>query len=49
VRHLLGIHVLHDRRIGGGTHRTDDGENLIIFDQLARLLDRLGRLVAVVE
>jgi hypothetical protein len=30
-------------------HRADDGDDLVVFDQLARLLDRLGRLVAVVE
>jgi hypothetical protein len=49
VRHLLGVHVLHDRRVGGRAHGTDDGDDLIILDQLARLLNRLGRLVAVVE
>ncbi len=49
VRDLLGIHVFHDRGIRRRAHGADDGDDLVVLDELARLLDRLGRLVAVVE
>ena len=48
LRHLHGVHVLLDRRIGGGAERREDQKHLVALDQLARLLDRLRRAVGVV-
>jgi hypothetical protein len=46
--HLLGIHVSLHCRIGGGARRLEDKQDLVAFNELARLLDRLGRAVGVV-
>jgi hypothetical protein len=35
--------------VGRRAQRVEDEQHLFLFDQLARLLDRLGRVVAVVE
>ena len=48
LRHLLGVHVFVDRRIGRRAERIEDEQNLVALDELARLLDRLGRAIAVV-
>jgi len=34
--------------IAGGAYRTEDQQNLIAFDQFARLYDRLGRAIGVI-
>jgi hypothetical protein len=49
LRHLPLIEVFLHRRAGGGAQRAEDGEDLLVLDKAARLLDRLGRAVAVVE
>ena len=48
LRHLLGVHVFLDRRIRRRAEALEDQQDLVALDQLARLLDRLGRAVAVV-
>src|SRR6266852_3378973 len=48
LRHLLGIHVLLDGRVRRRAQRVEDEQNLVALDQLARLLDRLRRAVAIV-
>ncbi len=49
LRYLPGVEVLLDRRVGRRAERAGDGEHLVLLDQAARLLDRLGRAEAVVE
>ena len=49
LRHLLLVHVLLDRRVGGRAQRVEQAEHLVLLDELAHHLDRLGRAVAVVE
>ena len=48
LRHLLRIHVFVNRGIGRRAERVEDEQHLVAFHQLARLLDRLRRTVAVV-
>ncbi len=48
LRHLLGIHVFLDRRIGLGAERLEDQQHFVAFHQLARLLHGLRRAEAVV-
>ncbi len=48
LRHLLGVHVFLDRRISRRAERVHDEQHFVILDQLARLLHRLRRAVAVV-
>ena len=48
LRHLLGVHVFHDRRIRRRAERLEDQQHLVAFHQLAGLLDRLRRAVGVV-
>src|SRR5712675_2469328 len=48
LRHLLGVHVFVDRRIRRRPQRIENEQHLIALDQLARLLDRLRRTVAVI-
>ena len=48
LRHFLGVHVFHDRRIGRRAERLEDQQDLVALHQLARLLDRLRRAVGVV-
>ena len=48
LRHLHGVHVFLDRRVGRGAERREDQEHLVALDQLARLLHRLRRAVGVV-
>ena len=48
LRHLLGVHVFLDRRISRRAQRVHDEQHFVILDQLARLLHRLRRAVAVV-
>ena len=49
LRHLLGVEVLLDRGVGRRAERAGDGQHLVLLDQTARLLDRLGRAETVVE
>src|SRR5712691_1070253 len=48
LRNLLQVEVLPDRAVGGSANRARGAKNIVAFDQLARLLDRLGRRVAVI-
>ena len=48
MRHLLAVYVFVDRRIGRRPQRAEIGENLVLLDQLAGLLDGLGRAVGVI-
>ncbi|MGX0994111.1 hypothetical protein AB7M38_001403 [Bradyrhizobium diazoefficiens] len=48
LRHLLGVHIFHDRGVRGCAERLEDQQNLVALDQLARLLDRLRRRIGVV-
>ena len=48
LRHFLGVHVFLDRGIAGRAERVEYQQHLVGFDQLARLLHGLGRIVAVV-
>jgi hypothetical protein len=38
-----------DGRVGRRAQRVEEEQHFFLLDQLARLLDRLGRVVAVVE
>jgi hypothetical protein len=49
VRHLLLVHVLLDRGVRRRAQRVEHQQHFFLLDQLARLLDRLGRVVAVVQ
>jgi hypothetical protein len=49
LRHLLLVHVLVDRRVARRAERLEQGEDLVLLDQLADHLHRLGWVVAVVE
>ena len=48
VRRLLCVHVFVDRRVRRRSERTEHQQHFVAFDQLARLLDSLGRAVGVV-
>src|SRR5690606_31880640 len=48
VRHLLGVHVFVDGGVGRRAEALEDQQRLVAFHQLARLLHRLGRAVAVI-
>ena len=48
LRHLLGVHVFQDRRVGRRAERLEDQQHLVALDQLARLLDGLRRAIGVV-
>src|SRR6267378_4082409 len=48
LRHLLRVHVFVNRGIRRRAERIEDEQNLVAFHQLARLLDRLRRAVAIV-
>src|SRR6267378_3160247 len=48
LRHLFRIHVFLDCRVRRRAQRIEDEQNLVALHQLARLLDRLRRAVAVV-
>src|SRR5262249_15417224 len=48
LRHLLGVHVFLDRRVGRRAERLEGEQHLVALDELSDLLDRLGRAVAVV-
>ena len=49
LRHLLLVHVGPDRRVERRAQHVEHDGDLLALDQLARVLDRLGRRVAVVE
>src|SRR6185437_16901343 len=49
LRHLLGVHVLVDRRVARRAERLEQREDLLLLDQLAHDLDRLRRAVAVIQ
>ncbi len=49
MRHLLLVDVFVDRRVGRCAQRVEQAEHLVLLDELARHLDRLGRRVAVIE
>jgi hypothetical protein len=40
MRHLAGVEVLLDSRIGGRSQASEDEEDLLLLYQLAGLLDR---------
>ena len=48
LRHLLLVEVLLHHRVGRRAEQLVDREDLIVLDELAHHLDRLGRLEAVV-
>ena len=48
-RYFGPVQVLLNRDIGRGADGADIGQHPVILDQLARLLDRLGRAEGVVE
>ena len=48
LRHLLRVHVFVDRRIRRRAERIEDEQDFVALHELARLLDRLGRAIAVV-
>src|SRR6266581_549573 len=48
LRHLFGIHVFLDRGVRRRPEAVENQQDLVTFDELARLLYRLGRAVAVV-
>ena len=48
LRHLAQVHVLVDGGIRRRAERLEQEQHLVLLDQLARHLDRLGRAVAVV-
>ena len=48
LRHLLRSQILLDRGVGRRADRTEHCQHLVALDQLADLLDRLRRAVAVV-
>ena len=48
LRHLLGVEILLDRRIGGRAERVEHRQHFIALDQLAHLLHRLRGRVGVV-
>ncbi len=48
LRHLLRVHVFLDRGIAWRAQRIEDQQHLVGLDELARLLHRLRRAVAVV-
>ena len=49
LRHLLLVEVGPDRHVERRAQHVEDQRDLVVLDQLARVLDRLGRRVAVVE
>ena len=48
LRYFLGIHIFLDCRIWRGAQRVEDEQDLVAFNQLARLLDCFRWTVAVV-
>src|SRR6185437_7379971 len=46
--YLLDVHVFVDRRIGWRSEGLKDQQHAVVFDEFARLLDRLGRTIGVV-
>ena len=48
LRHLLGVQIFLDRGVRRRSERIEHHQHFVALDQLARLLDRLGRAVAVV-
>ncbi len=48
LRHLLLGQIPLDRRVDGGTGRSEHRQHLVAFDQLADLLDGLGRAARVI-
>src|SRR5207302_1130721 len=48
LRHLLLVQVFLDCGVGGGAERIENKQHAVLLDQLARLLHRLWRAVAVV-
>ena len=48
LRHLLLVQVLLDGGVGRGAERLEDEGDLVLLDELAHHLDRLGRAIGVV-
>ena len=48
-RHLVVVEILPDRGIGWSAERVEEEGDLLLLDEAARLLDRLGRAIAVVD
>src|SRR5215469_1771145 len=46
LRHLLAVEIAPYRFAGRRAERPEDRQHAVLFDQLARLLDSLGRAVA---
>jgi hypothetical protein len=49
LRHLALVEIFLNGGVGRRAERAEDEGDLLLLDQLARLLDGLGRAVAVVE
>src|SRR5207302_9672540 len=49
LRYLALIEIALHRRVGRRAERAENAEDLVLLDEPAGLLDRLGRTVAVVE
>ena len=49
LRHLLRLEVLLHRRLAGRAGRAEHEEHAVALDELARLLDGLGRRIGVIE
>ena len=48
LRYLFFVHVAVNGGIGGGSKRVEDQQDIVVFDQLARLFERLWRAICVV-
>ena len=48
LRHLLGVEIFLHRRVRGRAEELEGEQHFVALDQLAHLLDRLGRRVGVV-
>ena len=49
LRYLVVVEILPDRGVGRGAQGVEQERDLLLLDEAADLLDRLGRTVAVVE
>ena len=49
MRHLLLVHIAHDRRVGRGAQRIEQEGNLVLFDEAPHILHRLRWAVAVIQ
>src|SRR5262249_4056843 len=49
LRHFLVVEIRAHRDVGGRSERAEDERDLVLLDELAGLLQALGRAVAVIE